>query len=401
MFNEALGSVETSGNKKLIVTEKDREGIAVYGPYVEYEPGRYVVTFDISLHAYTPSYTDTIVAVVEVTAFLGNTVLAKSNVFASRLLAGKSIVNLGFSLMDRADLEFRVRTTGRASLRIDHDRIVRQLSESEADYSPLLDVGENPTDPFFLNHLSHLRGMYEHGASIRVDRSGTIASYSDISFYMKNIEDFQIANEVFVFNEYNFHSNRKCVAVDIGMNVGLTSLFMASIPIVKNVYSFEPFKVPYRRALENFSLNPSLSPKIKAYNCGLGGSNERPTVFSQEDFTIGTSVKGLAGGRSEEIDIRDASVELQKIVASAKHRNLDVVVKMDCEGSEFPIFDVLDKNDLVREVRVFLIEWHKWWSADRTQRDIVSYLTKNDFTIFDRTVASLISGQLYAVRMSA
>jgi FkbM family methyltransferase len=400
MFNEALGCIEGNCQKKFIITEKDREGIAVYGPYVEYEPGRYVVAFDISLYSYTPSYTDAIVAVVEVTAFLGNTVLAKSNVFASRLIAGKNLINLGFSLMDKADLEFRVRTTGRASLRIDHDRKVRKLSEREADYTPLLDPGDNPRDPFFLNHLGHLRGMYEHGASIRVDGSSTIASYYGVSFYMKNIEDFQIANEVFVFNEYNFHSSRECVVVDIGMNVGLTSLFMASIPTVRVVHSFEPYKVPYQRALENFGLNPSLSPKIKPYRCGLGARNERLTVFSQEDFTIGTSIKGLASGRSEEIDIHDASVELRKIVKDAKCRNLDVVVKMDCEGSEFPILDVLDREDLIKEVRIFLIEWHKWWSADRTQKDIVTYLTKNDFNVFDRTVASLISGQLYAVRTS-
>jgi FkbM family methyltransferase len=240
--------------------------------------------------------------------------------------------------------------------------------------------------------------MYENGASVRVSVNGTIASYLGISFYMRSIEDFQIANEVFVFNEYNFQTERDCIAVDVGMNVGLTSLFLANLPTVTEVYSFEPFAAPYRRALENFDLNPRLSPKIKAYNYGFGADDQLLTVYSDENSTIGTSVKGLSAGRPEEITIRDASTELRKIINRAKHHNLDVVVKIDCEGSEFAIFDRLDKHDLIKEARVFLIEWHKWWSADKTQREIVSCLTKNDFIVFDRTVPTLISGQLYAIR---
>jgi hypothetical protein len=80
---------------------------------------------------------------------------------------------------------------------------------------------------------------------------------------------------------------------------------------------------------------------------------------------------------------------------------LDVVVKVDCEGSEFPIFDVLDKKDLVKEARVFVIEWHKWWSAERTQEHIVSCLTRAGFIVFDCTVLSQIwAGRLYAIRAS-
>jgi FkbM family methyltransferase len=402
MYNEALGAIETVGNKQFLITHKDRDGIALYGPYIYYDPGRYVVTFAISIEQYSPYYTDAIVAIVEVMAFAGNAVLARSNVYASRLLAGKNRISLGFSLLGKSELEFRVRTTGRASLRIDFDRTIYKLAEHEANYSPLLDPGEKPIDPFFLNHFDHLRGLYESGALVRVDETGTIASYPGVSFYVRNIEDFQVATEVFVYNEYNFRSNRDCIAVDIGMNVGLTSLYMANIPTVRDVYSFEPFKAPYQRALENLSLNPTLSSKIKPFNYGLGATDERLTILSHEDLTIGTSVKGLAGGTPEEIIIRDASEEIGKIVDDAKRKNLDVVVKVDCEGSEFPIFDTLEKAGLVKEVMVFLIEWHKWWAADRTQVEIVSCLTKNDFIVVDRTIASdICAGQLYAVRTSS
>jgi FkbM family methyltransferase len=402
MFNQALGSIKAIESRQVIVTEKGRNGIALYGPYAEYEPGRYLVTFDITIEGYNPSHTNAIVAIIEVTAFNGNTILAKSNVYASHLLANTRRISLGFSLMDKAPLEFRVHTTGSASLCIDHETVTRKLSEYEADYSPLLDQGETPKDPFFLNNLPYLRGLYENGGCVRVEEGGTIASFSGVSFYLRNLEDFQIANEVFSHNEYNFRSSKTCVAIDIGMNTGLTSLFFANIPQVIEIYAFEPFKGPFKRAIENFGLNPGLAPKIKAYHCGLGALDERLTVFSQEQSTIGTSIKGLSSGIPEEITIRDASTELERIFKYATQKHLDIVVKVDCEGSEFAIFDVLHKKDLVKEVRVFLIEWHKWWSADRTQEDIVSCLIKSGFIVFDHTVLSQIwAGRLYAIRASA
>jgi len=109
MYNEALGTIETVGNKQFLITRKDRDGIALYGPYIYYDPGRYVVTLDISIEEYRPYYTDAIVAIVEVMAFAGNAVLARSNVYASRLLTSKSRVSLGFSLLGKSELEFRVR----------------------------------------------------------------------------------------------------------------------------------------------------------------------------------------------------------------------------------------------------------------------------------------------------
>jgi hypothetical protein len=127
MLNPQLGSIENFGNKQFIVTDKERTGIAVFGPYSEYDEGRYVVTFNLSIHEINMGHGDAVVAIIEVTACNGQTVIAKSNVYASRLLAGRGRIALDFALSAKAKLEFRVHTTGRASLRIDQERPISKI----------------------------------------------------------------------------------------------------------------------------------------------------------------------------------------------------------------------------------------------------------------------------------
>jgi hypothetical protein len=72
---------------------------------------------------------------------------------------------------------------------------------------------------------------------------------------------------------------------------------------------------------------------------------------------------------------------------------------MDCEGSEFAIFEALDGEGLLPEIRIFMIEWHKWWSAEKNQQDITARLLKNGFDVLDHTNPfNPMVGDLYAIR---
>ena len=72
-----------------------------------------------------------------------------------------------------------------------------------------------------------------------------------------------ITKEVFYKERYNWGGrNDRYVVFDIGMNVGIASLFFAQRNDVECVYGFEPFPVTYQRALENISLNVKLMKKI-------------------------------------------------------------------------------------------------------------------------------------------
>ena len=71
------------------------------------------------------------------------------------------------------------------------------------------------------------------------------------------------ATSVLINNEYNFSINEPYVMIDIGYNIGITSLIFAQNENIKQIYGFEPFKPTYNNALENLSQNPLLSSKIR------------------------------------------------------------------------------------------------------------------------------------------
>jgi FkbM family methyltransferase len=212
-------------------------------------------------------------------------------------------------------------------------------------------------------------------------------------------EDFQLIGEIFEVNEYNIYSGKEKLIVDIGMNIGLTSLFMANMPSVREVHSFEPFDTPYQRALKNFALNPHIAWKIKANRYGLSDKNTQSSVLISQDATIGTSVRGISSGIAETIEVRNAADVIRSLSAKAEAENLDLIVKIDCEGSEFPIFEVLEKEQLLKKIDATVIEWHKWWSAEKTQQDLIRPLLDAKFIVIDRTApTNPHAGLLYAVR---
>jgi hypothetical protein len=97
------------------------------------------------------------------------------------------------------------------------------------------------------------------------------------------------------------------------------------------------------------SLNPNLANKITPNNYGLSDRNEIRIVLYDELYTIGVSARGLNYGTASTIELRDAAEIFHARATDAKTKRFDLVVKMDCEGSEFPIFERLIAADLLSE----------------------------------------------------
>ena len=68
------------------------------------------------------------------------------------------------------------------------------------------------------------------------------------------------------------------IFIDVGANVGIYSLYVASLHRNSFVCCFEPFLANYLRLEENISLN--LLPNIKAFNAGLGNQTRMVNFYS-------------------------------------------------------------------------------------------------------------------------
>ena len=153
------------------------------------------------------------------------------------------------------------------------------------------------------------------------------------------------------------------VLMDIGMNVGYASLQFAAEKNIDKIYSYEPFEATFKEAKNNFALNPSLAQKIIPNNYGISNYNgtiEVPMMGSGEGGASTNKevldVNGTENLPKTTVEIRNIKEEITRIQNENPGRPL--FFKIDCEGDEYPIFDLLEADGLISVPVGYIIEWH-------------------------------------------
>jgi FkbM family methyltransferase len=207
-----------------------------------------------------------------------------------------------------------------------------------------------------------------------------------------------LVKEVFVKSDYNLNIGQKSVLIDIGMNRAAASLLFAANENIERVYSYEPFGPTFEKARKNLDLNPKLSEKIIPHNYGLGKADAvlKLPYLANATGAMSTTHDVLKNAKcvsSETVVIKDSAKEIGSIVADNKNKH--IVIKCDCEGAEFEIFERLNEEGLFGQIDVVLMEYH-FRKPDR----LIKILTENGFVAQTR-IGSRKSktGYIYAVRM--
>ncbi|MCL2799006.1 MAG: FkbM family methyltransferase [Endomicrobia bacterium] len=221
-----------------------------------------------------------------------------------------------------------------------------------------------------------------------------------IKFLVKNISDIKIILEIFYELNYKINTKDECVVIDVGMNKGAASLYFASQPNIKKVFSYEPFKETYESAIRNFELNKELKEKIYPHNFGISDNDADISVnYSSKDQGLNTvtdvNLKNLTPnvGNTTKQTVKLAAADkiFSEIINSASKEK--IIVKMDCEGSEYKIFDCLDKAGLFPKISYILLEWHF-----KGENILIETLLKNGFVSFSRKL-HVILGFIKAVNV--
>jgi FkbM family methyltransferase len=217
---------------------------------------------------------------------------------------------------------------------------------------------------------------------------------------LENSQELEIIYDIYYIGLYNFVYAQPVVVLDIGMNVGLASLYFAQRPEVVAVLSYEPFKITYEQAQRNISHNPETASKIHTFDYGLG--DQEQTLEIEFDYNIKGSIgihgidsqyKQTAGKNlaKEKLYIKPVHEVFEKILQDYPHT--DLVLKMDCEGAEYGIIESLYEHDYLKYVKVIVMEWHK-----KGSEPLLKSLGSAGFTSFARLPHSNNVGFIQAVR---
>lgn len=182
------------------------------------------------------------------------------------------------------------------------------------------------------------------------------------------------------------------------MNSGLACLYFANMKNVEYVYGYEPFPDTFRQALDNFTENSlEIQNKIRAVNLGLTDKESQMEVLYDPSYTTNMRVVDgeRAHGEQEKkvcIKTMGAATEIRKIIEN--HQDMKVILKIDCEGSEYPIFKDLDEAGILKDIHMILMETH-----DGRENEIKAILRKENFIYFDNYAGGATQlGFLYAVK---
>jgi FkbM family methyltransferase len=208
-----------------------------------------------------------------------------------------------------------------------------------------------------------------------------------------------IAEEVFGSQEYGVRISKESILFDVGMNVGTTALYFAKEPAVKRVVAFEPSLSTIERAERNFAINPDIAKKIEVRPYALGDTNGRAYLQVVPELSVISKIVQSAnsetlGPNHVLVEIRDAETELQSLLAETTVQQ-QIILKVDCEGSEKEIFRRFSANTLSR-IHVILLEWH----SQEILGEIGQRLEKSAFSCLVRRRDKDI-GMLYAFRQQS
>lgn len=218
--------------------------------------------------------------------------------------------------------------------------------------------------------------------------------------YIFDGDGIQIVEEIFKNDEYNFDVGYPSVVIDIGMNIGLASLYFAARDEVEDVYGFEPFKPTFERAMFNFKINEKYSSKIHPHNYGLGDRDKELTLeYSSKTPGRMSTVKSINdisrstryATTTETIQIKNAAGDIHRIIE--RHKNKKIIIKCDTEGSEKEIFESLDSKGILKNIDMVMLEYH--FSYDIPLQDI---LKRNGFVFFKQRTVTLQTGDFGIIR---
>ncbi len=393
----------------MVRTDNVSDRFVLYGPYIDLPPGSYGVAFTLRYAGETNNIHDEL-------GFIDVYRPASGDTVAHRTLTAQSIIENGgrvvlpFKLQEISQLEFRLYINKSSPLIIFQDRDIyaEQQCFSWMHGRPVDDANKifwkYIYDGYLVRNFDNLKKFAQHGVEIFSSEGCAELERHGLRVKVRNGEDLQVYTEIFIYNGYAFSINKQAICIDIGMNVGMASLFFASLPNVVEVHSFEPFQAPSARALQNFALNPNLAAKITINNYGLADKTEDLNVPYDPSETISISINGSTSteAKSTSIKVMDAAEALAPLIRSAKQRGLAVVMKIDCEGSEFAIVRSLHSADLISQCDVVMMEWHKWFSKELNEKDLVGPLNEGGHVVFDRTrVTDEGTGLLFSVLSSS
>jgi FkbM family methyltransferase len=154
---------------------------------------------------------------------------------------------------------------------------------------------------------------------------------------------YLVFKEIFVTDFYEIDTlvsqlPPKPLIVDIGANVGYFNVMLFSKIKDATVYAYEPIPKNFELFKTNISLNPGLEKNIHLFNKAVTGTPCDNVELFMEHSTDNSVIASIYSDfdQQNKYSTKVPAISLQEIINGNGFSRVDLL-KVDCEGSEYPI----------------------------------------------------------------
>ena len=221
---------------------------------------------------------------------------------------------------------------------------------------------------YYENKIEEILNLLEHET----------IPYKSRNIVLHGLRDYGDVGGVFVREEYSFLKVKGKTVIDVGANIGDSSLYFA-INNAEKVIAIEPDKELLLIANQNVVEN-GLEKKITLVN-GLYGIEENPAIHSNNRTNEISCVD------TQNSNLKAKPYSLEELLNQFCKNN--IVLKMDCEGCEYNL--LAEQDDILRKFERIQMEFHG------NPHFLVTKLKKVGFKVwFERNPAIRRLGYVYA-----
>lgn len=203
--------------------------------------------------------------------------------------------------------------------------------------------------PIIFKLPKFIRNWYELPLII-IKLRNKVVLRNGLEFKIYDYVNLLVLFEIFYNNDYKISLSNPVNIVDIGSNIGDSTIYFSKRFSNTKIYSIEPNNKVYRLQKENLKLNKINN--VVTFNQAISDKN------GTRDFYLSpaSGLSGFTKNNTSSIKVKVKTSNLDSFFKQCSISRCDLL-KLDCEGAEFDI--LLNSNDrTLLKVENFIVEYH-------------------------------------------